>query len=289
MHLVIVSGRSGSGKTIALHALEDLGYYCVDNIPVGLLPALDKEIGSLHSKIAVSIDSRNLPSEINYFKQIIDELKKTKQICDILYLDADENSLLNRYSETRRKHPLTGAGISLRDAIRQEHKLLAPVASVADLIIDTSKINQHALQGLIRSRVERYKKSQLQLLLQSFGFKHSLPPDADFVFDVRCLPNPYWEAALRNLTGLDLEVQTYLQDKPLVQAMLDDITSFIANWLPIFQADNRSYLTIAIGCTGGKHRSVYMVEQLSERLAPLLEGILVRHREIELAKLMKAD
>ena len=282
MHLVIISGRSGSGKTVALHSLEDLGYYCVDNIPVGLLPALDKEIGSVHSKIAVSIDSRNLPIENSHFKKIIDGLKKTRHICDILYLDADENILLNRYSETRRKHPLTSKGISLREAIRQEHKLLAHIASLADFTLDTSKISQHVLHGIIRDRVERYRKGQLQLLLQSFGFKYGLPPDSDFIFDMRCLPNPYWEANLRQLTGLDLAVQQYLEKQEEVKKMLLDISTFAESWLPVFQADNRSYLTISIGCTGGRHRSVYVVELLKERLEHLLEGILVRHREISL-------
>ena len=281
MHLVIISGRSGSGKTIALHALEDLGYYCVDNIPVGLLPALDKEIGNIQTKIAISIDSRNLPTEISYFKEVIAELKKTRQICDILYLDADENILLNRYSETRRKHPLASLGSSLREAIRQEHQLLAPIASMADFILDTSKISQHVLHRLIRNRVEHYRKGQLQLLLQSFGFKYSLPPDSDFVFDVRCLPNPYWETNLRSLTGLDLAVQQYLKSEPVVNKMLNEISNFVEGWLPVFQADNRSYLTISIGCTGGKHRSVYLVEQLSKRLALVLDNILVRHRELD--------
>ena len=281
MHLVIISGRSGSGKTIALHALEDLGYYCVDNIPVALLPALDQAIGNVHSKIAVSIDARNLPTEISQFKSIIDTLKMTRQVCDIVYLDADENILLNRYSETRRKHPLSNKGISLREAIRQEHTLLAHVASLADFTIDTSKINQHALHGLIKSRVEHYREGQLQLLLQSFGFKYSLPPDADYIFDVRCLPNPYWQAELRHLTGVDAAVQSYLQAQPIVSKMLVDITNFITNWLPVFQADNRSYLTIAIGCTGGKHRSVFMVEKLKENLSHLLQDIFIRHRELD--------
>lgn len=280
MHLVIISGRSGSGKTIALHALEDLGYYCVDNIPVGLLPALDKEIGSVHTKVAVSVDSRNLPTEISHLKKIIDELKMTRQICDILYLDADENVLLNRYSETRRKHPLTNSSVSLREAIRQEHKLLAPIASFADFTLDTSNISQHILHSLIRDRVEHYNKGQLQLLLQSFGFKHGLPPDSDFIFDVRCLPNPYWVTELRILTGLDVKVQQYLQEQLEVKKMLTDIINFIEHWIPAFQADERSYLTISIGCTGGKHRSVYIVEQLRNRLQHVLENILVRHREI---------
>lgn len=280
MHLVIISGRSGSGKTIALHALEDLGYYCVDNIPVGLLPALDKEIGNIQTKIAVSIDSRNLPTEMSYFKEVIAGLKQTRQSCDILYLDADENILLNRYSETRRKHPLARAGVSLREAIRQEHQLLAPIASIADFIFDTSKISQHVLHRLIRDRVEHCRKGQMQVLLQSFGFKYSLPPDSDFVFDVRCLPNPYWETKLRALTGLDLAVQQYLASQPDVNKMLHDIADFVESWLPVFQADNRSYLTVSIGCTGGKHRSVYLVEQLSKRLALVLDNVLVRHREL---------
>lgn len=280
MHLVIISGRSGSGKTIALHALEDLGYYCVDNIPVGLLPALDKELGFVHSKVAVSIDSRNLPIEISHLKNIIDELKITRKICEILYLDADENVLLNRYSETRRKHPLTSNSVSLREAIRQEHKLLTSIASLADFTLDTSNISQHTLHSIIRDRVEHYNKGQLQLLLQSFGFKYGLPPDSDFIFDVRCLPNPYWVSELRILTGLDIKVQQYMQKQTEVKKMLTDIFNFAEDWIPAFQADERSYLTISIGCTGGKHRSVYIVEQLRMLLQNKLENILVRHREL---------
>ena len=280
MLLVIISGRSGSGKTIALHALEDLGYYCVDNIPVSLLPALDKEVAEIHNKIAVSIDSRNLPEQISFFKKIIDELKQSRQICDILYLDADENILLNRYSETRRKHPLTGKNVSLREAIRREHTLLSPIASLANFTLDTSRITQHTLHSLIKDRVKHYSSDQLQLLLQSFGFKYGLPPDSDFIFDVRCLPNPYWVTELRELTGLDLDVQKYLQQQQKVQSMLIDLINFIKTWLPIFKEDERSYLTISVGCTGGKHRSVFIVEQLKTQLESLLTNVIIRHREL---------
>lgn len=280
MHLVIISGRSGSGKTIALHALEDLGYYCVDNIPVGLLLSLDKEIGLIHTKVAVSIDSRNLPIDINYFKNIIDTLKATRQVCDIVYLDADENIILNRFSETRRKHPLTNSNVSLREAIRQEQKLLAPIVSLADFILDTSNLTQHALYSLIHERVEHASKGQLQVLLQSFGFKYGLPPDSDFVFDVRCLPNPYWLPELRHLTGLDLQIQQFLQQQTEVNTMLSDLINFVERWIPLFQANERSYLTISVGCTGGKHRSVYIIEQLYKHLQLSLDHILIRHREI---------
>ncbi len=265
MRLTIISGRSGSGKTIALHALEDMGFYCIDNLPITFLPELHKLIGSRHESVAVSIDARNIVDDLSQFRDNIQQFSENGQNCQIIYLDADEKTLLKRFSETRRKHPLSSATISLREAIRNEHTLLTPIASLADLTIDTSSSSRTALQNLVRERLmhaNELSKGQMHLLLQSFGFKHGLPPDADFVFDIRCLPNPYWEPNLRSQSGLDKDVIEFLEKSPEVQDMFKDILKFLKNWIPYFVADNRSYLTVAIGCTGGIHRSVYIVQKL---------------------------
>jgi RNase adapter protein RapZ len=282
VRLVIISGRSGSGKTIALHALEDLGFYCIDNLPVTLLPELESHIKGAHQMVAVSIDARNIPADLLHFKTVIDDLYQRGIESEILYLDASDNTLLKRYSETRRKHPLTQTGTSLREAIQNEKELLTPIANLADLIIDTSPINRQTLQNLVRDRVAQKNESKLQLLLQSFGFKHGLPADADFIFDLRCLPNPYWENELREKSGLDPEVVQFLESEPDVQRMLNDILVFLEHWIPRFEADNRSYLTIALGCTGGQHRSIYMVETLAQKIRKKFQNTEVRHRELKL-------
>jgi len=282
VRLVIISGRSGSGKTIALHVLEDLGFYCIDNLPASLLGAMHKEIGTLHPNIAVSIDSRNLPADNYDFKGLLAELKQNYSSCDLIYLDAEENILINRFSETRRKHPLTSDSISLSEAIRNEDALLSPVANCATYVINTSKLNQHELHEIIRARIESLSSNinRLQLLIQSFGFKYGLPDNADFVFDVRCLPNPYWRQDLQQLSGLEQPVKDYLQQEGIVIKMLADLTEFIRNWVPKFQEQERSYLTIAIGCTGGVHRSVYIAEQLALACRQELSNVVVRHREL---------
>lgn len=280
MKLVIISGRSGSGKTVALHALEDLGYYCIDNLPVTMLLDLKKHIKKAHRLVAVSIDARNIPSDVAYFKEILDHLKSPPSKCDILYLNADDNILLKRYSETRRKHPLTKSGTSLREAIQKEQELLAPIANLADYTIDTSNIKHQALHNLVRDRIIQPEERKLQLLLQSFGYKHGLPPEADFVFDIRCLPNPYWEPNLRTKSGLDKPVIEFLERQEDVQNMLHDILNFLLVWIPRFEADSRSYLTIAIGCTGGQHRSIYLVETIAQKIKAQIPNIEVRHRDL---------
>lgn len=280
MRLVIISGRSGSGKTIALHVLEDLGFYCIDNLPVALLPELEKYIPNDQMQVAVSIDARNLPSDLHHLKDIVADLKNRGKHADILYLDADENTLLKRYSETRRKHPLSNQKISLREAIRQEQSLLTPIASLADLTIDTSLLSRQKLQNLIRDRIATAPKTKIQILLQSFGYKHGLPPEADFLFDVRCLPNPYWVPELRELTGRDPKVINYLNENPDVQKMLSTLSHFLLEWIPHFEADNRSYLTVALGCTGGMHRSVYLTEELAKKLQNIAPNVQIRHREL---------
>lgn len=280
MRLVIISGRSGSGKTVVLHVLEDLGFYCIDNLPVALLPELDKHITGKEAKVAVSIDARNIPTDLHHFKDILSSLNQKGKKVDILYLDADENTLLKRYSETRRKHPLTNGKTSLREAIRKEQALLTPIASVADLTLDTSALSRLNLQNLIRDRVSDAPQNRIQVLLQSFGFKHGLPPEADFLFDVRCLPNPYWEPELRELSGKDDKVIQFLETKPDVKNMLESIYTFLETWIPRFEADSRSYLTVALGCTGGLHRSVYLVEALSKKINKLTPNTQLRHRDL---------
>jgi UPF0042 nucleotide-binding protein len=278
---VIISGRSGSGKSVALHALEDRGFYCIDNLPVALLPELEQYIGTNHPLVAVSIDARNMPTDLLNFKDIINQLNSQGKTCEILYLDADDNTLLKRFSETRRKHPLSNEITSLREAIRKEHNLLTPIASLADLTIDTSPLSRQSLHNLVVNRVAHHTNNTLQLLLQSFGFKHGIPPDADFVFDVRCLPNPYWDPSLRENTGLDKDVIQYLSTKPEVNKMLNDIYRFLVDWIPHFIADNRSYMTIALGCTGGQHRSVYLIESIAEKIRSQVPNTQVRHRELK--------
>lgn len=280
MRLVVVSGRSGSGKTISLHVLEDLGYYCIDNLPVDMLPGLVSKLQEAHPRLAVSIDARNLPSNVHLLKEVISELRQPGWHCEIIYLDADHKSLLRRFSETRRRHPLSNEKVSLQEAIEQERVLLSPLASMSDINIDTSHLTHHQLCGLIRDRVARENISRLQLLIQSFGFKNGMPADADFIFDVRCLPNPYWQPNLRTLTGKDLEVCSFLQAHSEVEEMIEDIIQFLDNWLPRFEADNRSYLTVGIGCTGGQHRSVYITEQLVKRAQTLQMNVQVRHRDL---------
>jgi UPF0042 nucleotide-binding protein len=280
MHIVVISGRSGSGKTIALHALEDLGFYCIDNLPISLFPHLYNELSTVYPKIAVSIDSRNLPKDLFNFKTILSEYKKSGSSIYIIYLDADEKTLMKRYSETRRKHPLTDSNTSLIEAIRKEQQLLSTIADLSKFNLDTTNLSQHQLHQLVRDRVSIHKGGKMQLLLQSFGFKHGLPPDSDYIFDVRCLNNPYWETGLRSLTGKDPAVQEFLANNSEAQQMCIDIASFIRSWLPKFEQDHRSYMCISIGCTGGNHRSVYLVESLNTILSNTIADIQVRHREL---------
>lgn len=285
MKLVIVSGRSGSGKSTALHVLEDLGYYCIDNLPIGLLlPLADEAIISEESrleKIAVSIDARNLSTSIDQFTDIYYQFKHRHFEMDVIYLDALNQTLLKRFHATRRKHPLSNDTISLKEAISAERALLAPIASVADLTVDTSDMSMYQLRDLIKERVVGKIGQDIALLFQSFGFKHGVPIDADFVFDVRCLPNPYWDTALRAFTGKDQPVQAFLEEQPDTLEMLSDITTYVSKWLPKFANSNRSYLTIAIGCTGGQHRSVYISEKLSEHFQSQQQNVQVRHKELQ--------
>ncbi len=284
MKLIIISGRSGSGKTTCLHVLEDLGYYCVDNMPASLLASLaeriQEESNNELNKVAVSIDARNLSGDLTKFREIFDRLDTSTIDRQIIFLDAETNTLLKRFSETRRKHPLSNSDLGLLEAIKLEKELLSPIANLASLTIDTSSLTLHELRDIVRDRVASHEPNILALQFQSFGFKHGIPIDADMVFDLRCLPNPYWVNTLRGLTGLNQEVIDYLEAEPEVQKMFNDIRSFLENWIPSFERNNRSYITIALGCTGGQHRSVFLSEKLKKHFSHTISNIQVRHREL---------
>lgn len=283
MRLIIVSGLSGSGKSVALHMLEDLGYYCIDNIPVTLLKsfvAVVQTEESAYTHAAVGIDARNQPADIATLPSMITDIREAQVECDVLFLHADEQTLIKRYRQSPRKHPLSGEGVDLKQAIAEERALLETVASAADLIIDTSNTSMHELRELIRDRVAARRESQLSLQFQSFGYKTGLPADADIVFDVRCLPNPYWVPGLRGQTGRDPAVAEWLSGQSEVIDMLESIAVYLQRWIPEFLRSNRSYLTVAVGCTGGQHRSVYLVERLADRFRDASENVMVRHTEI---------
>ena len=280
MHIFIVSGRSGSGKTIVLRVLEDLGYYCVDNLPVNLLPALSHTLTKNYEQVAVSIDVRNLPDSEQELMENLDFLPKDVNVT-VLYIDASDDVLIRRYGETRRLHPLSKGDASLEEAIIQERNLLDALATRADLYIDTSNLNVHQLTEMVRERILGKTSNELVLTFESFGFKHGVPKDIDFVFDARFLPNPHWEPELRPLTGIDIPVKEYLSAEPLVNKFIFQINNFISTWLPHLERNNRSYLTVAIGCTGGQHRSVYVAQTLSEQFKSKGKNIRVRHRELD--------
>ena len=282
MKLSIISGRSGSGKSTALRALEDAGFSCLDNFPVSLLEALVAESlvtpRSNDTDYAVCIDSRN--QELARFPEILARIDRSRVNIQIIYLDALTGTLVKRFSETRRRHPLTDEHTALLEAIEAERELLAPIADAADLTLDTTAMLGSQLIDAIRSRVAASKIPGISILFRSFGFKFGVPVDADFVFDIRCLPNPHWDSNLRRLTGLEQPVIEFLEGHEMVRNMHQDIASFLNTWIPAFEADNRAYMTVAIGCTGGQHRSVYMVESLGEQFSSHGGRVLVRHREL---------
>ena len=284
MKLIVISGRSGSGKSTCLHVLEDIGYYCVDNLPASMLGTLTESVSNdLHpefQEVAVSIDARNISEDLEKFPHIFENLDSNKIKRQIIFLDADDNTLLKRFSETRRRHPLTSENLGLLEAIRKEKFLLEPIISLSNLTIDTSSLSLHQLRDIVKNRVTSKAGTGLSVQFQSFGFKHGVPVDADMVFDVRCLPNPYWVVQLRSLNGLDKEVADYLDSQHEVQDMYTDIKDFLTRWLPKFEANNRSYITIAIGCTGGQHRSVYLCEKLKLEFNTTSYNVQVRHKEI---------
>jgi UPF0042 nucleotide-binding protein len=283
MSFFIVSGLSGSGKSIALQALEDLGFYCIDNLPASLLPHFAEQLLASEPdtvpNTAVGIDARNRA----FLDQLPDNLERLRTLgvdYRIVYLEADEAALVKRFMETRRKHPLTGPHTPLLEGIRLERKLLEPLAFDPAVRIDTTHTTPHELRARVQDFAQGGEAPGMTLLFESFGYKKGTPADADFVFDVRCLPNPHWQPTLRPLTGRDLPVVAFLEQHAVVARMLADLTGFIDNWLPGFESERRSYMTIAIGCTGGQHRSVYFAERLSAHFAGKGRKTQIRHREL---------
>ncbi|HET7921245.1 MAG TPA: RNase adapter RapZ [Gammaproteobacteria bacterium] len=285
MRLVLLSGLSGSGKSVALHMLEDLGYYCVDNLPAGMLQGFVRDTvlsqNPAYRRMAVGIDARNRIEDIREVPQTVRHLRTEGVECEIVYLHADEGTLLKRYNETHRPHPLAVDGRPLREAIRAEREILGRIADEADVVLDTTRTSVHELREMVRARIHREDRERLSLLLQSFGFRHGLPGDSDFVFDARGLPNPYWESALRPLTGRDPAVAGYLDKHEIVRHFLADLTGFLDDWIPRFEDSNRRYLTISVGCTGGFHRSVFVVERLAAHFRALQRDVIVRHNELK--------
>ena len=283
MHLIIVSGRSGAGKTTALHELEDMGFYCVDNLPVSLIPklvdTLNEDHRLCHRGVALGVDARNSEHDLMSINELLKNLPRFVS-CRTIFIDARDDILIQRFSETRRRHPLSQGDESLTDAITLEQERLAPLASVAVDLIDSSELTVHGLRDLIRDRYKIGTEHALQVIVQSFGFKKGIPLDADLVFDVRMLPNPHWEPALRPLSGLDQPVRDFLNTKPTPALLIEHISNFVSHWLPDYSRNQRSYLTIAIGCTGGQHRSVYVAEAVAAQLQNHDHPITVKHRDM---------
>jgi RNase adapter protein RapZ len=283
MRVIIISGTSGAGKSICLHALEDLDFCCIDNLPLALLSAFIDEVARAqppHPDAAVGIDARTIIDDLNSFGSVIATLRQRGITIEVVFLDANDATLIKRFSETRRRHPVSSGDLPLEEAIHHERLLLKPISSNAEIIIDTSRTNVHQLRDLVQKRLGGDASQPLSLLIESFGFKHGLPIEADFVFDVRCLPNPHWEPRLRPLSGRDTDVCEFLASHPEVQQMFEDIYTLLIKWIPHFERDRRSYMTIAIGCTGGQHRSVWFVEQLAARLQQAGQQAVIRHREL---------
>ena len=285
--LIIISGLSGSGKSVALQSLEDIGYYCVDNLPAVLLPEFVRNLPQASSSegeriagAAVSIDSRN-NRYLDQLDAVLGGFEQDGHYVRVLFLNAEEEKLVRRYSETRRKHPLTDDNTPLIEGIRREREVLKPLLDRAEKIVDTTETTPHELRGLVRDFAGGAGVNGPLLLLESFGFKHGSPREADFIFDVRCLPNPHWEEQLRALTGMDKPVEDFLDGQPMVSEMTDGIFAFLHRWLPGFASENRSYITVAVGCTGGRHRSVYICQRLVERFREAGLHAQVRHRQLE--------
>jgi UPF0042 nucleotide-binding protein len=283
MQLIIISGRSGSGKSTALHQLEDEGYYCIDNLPAALLPALVREAGGEQFRhfqgTAVCIDARNAWQDLENFTAIVDTLPDSVDT-QILFLDALDAVLIKRFSETRRRHPLSSETTPLAEAIDKERLLLETIAGRASLVLDSSQMTIYELRDTIKQRLIGSTTGTMSILVQSFGFKRGVPRDADLVFDVRMLPNPHWEKGLRLQSGLDGEVQSFLKSQPMTTELYRDICHYLDNWLPRYRDSNRSYITVALGCTGGQHRSVYLADRLFQHYREQFPNIHIRHREL---------
>ncbi len=286
MKLVIISGLSGSGKSVAINTLEDADFYCIDNMPLSMLLTCIEHLTAnplpYYEKAAIGVDARNASKDVVSFPEIVSAIKNSGINLELIHLEANEDTLIQRYSETRRKHPLTKNGLPLVEAIHMEKQILEDLVLLADLRIDTTSTNVRQLRSIINERVCKKTSANLTILLQSFGFKYGVPKDSDYVFDVRCLPNPYWEKSLRDLSGKDIEVIEFLQSHNEVTQMIDSISAFIEKWLPLFIKENRSYLSVSIGCTGGHHRSVHVSEYISNRLKNFQDThVSVRHRDLE--------
>ena len=282
--LIVVSGLSGSGKSVVLRTLEDLEYYCVDNLPSALLPAFVRAVSvdaeGRHARLAVGVDVRNRADDLNRLPGVLAELGGLGIEYELVFLDTRDGVLIKRFSETRRRHPLSLEGLGLADAIALERKLMRPIAAIADRVIDTSELNVHQLRRVVLSEMGM-SASSLTLLFESFAFKRGVPPVADFVFDARCLPNPHWNVELRPLSGRDAPVREWLEQQPDMVLFHDQLRDFLATWLPRFQSEGRSYVTICIGCTGGRHRSVHLVERLADHFRQDYQQVLSYHRELE--------
>jgi len=280
MEIIIISGRSGAGKSVALRALEDAGYYCVDNIPLDLLPQLTDILSQSQSSVAISLDIRNIPNSANTLEQTLNTLQKYHQL-KIIFLEADRGTLIRRYSDSRRLHPLSLKDLSLETAIDEEYRYLEPLIQHANFIIDTTHLSTHTLAERLREFLRGNSDKELKIVVESFGFKYGIPLDADYVFDVRFLPNPHWDPTLRPMTGLDVPVAEFLNSHMQVNEFIYLTRNYIDTWLPMLEKNNRSYLTIAIGCTGGKHRSVYIAQQLGEYFQAKGKIVQIQHKSLE--------
>ncbi|WP_118775176.1 RNase adapter RapZ [Haemophilus haemolyticus] len=280
MEIIIISGRSGAGKSVALRALEDAGYYCIDNIPLDLLPQLTDILSQSQSSVAISLDIRNIPNSANPLEQTLNTLQKYHQL-KIIFLEADRGTLIRRYSDSRRLHPLSLKDLSLEAAIDEEYRYLEPLIQHANFIIDTTHISTHTLAERLREFLRGNSDKELKIVVESFGFKYGIPLDADYVFDVRFLPNPHWDPTLRPMTGLDAPVAEFLNSHTQVNEFIYLTRNYIDTWLPMLEKNNRSYLTIAIGCTGGKHRSVYIAQQLGEYFQAKGKIVQIQHKSLE--------
>ncbi|HHW7570047.1 TPA: RNase adapter RapZ [Mannheimia haemolytica] len=280
MELIIISGRSGSGKSVALRALEDAGYYCVDNIPLPLIPTLTYYLTQENRSAVISLDIRNLPNTPNAIEELLTQLEPLNT--KLIFLDCERNTLIRRYSDSRRIHPLsTQDDLSLEGALDLEQKLLEPLVQNANYIIDTSHLSSHELAENLRQILQGSTEKELKIIFQSFGFKYGLPADSDYVFDVRFLPNPHWNPELRPMTGLEQPVIDFLERQTEVHNFIYQTRNYLEMWLPMLEQNNRSYLTIAIGCTGGKHRSVFIAEQLAKYFQAKGKNVQVRHKSLE--------
>lgn len=282
--MVIVSGMSGAGKSVALNTFEDLGFYCVDNLPAELLPAFVKSVasgGSAPEKLAVGIDVRSR-SDLGDLPEWLSAVGALGLDPKLLFFDADDNALLRRYADTRRRHPLSHLGLALSDAIGLERQALKPLRQIADVVIDTSALNVHQLRRQVITEFALAHDSSPSLLFESFAYRHGVPADADFVLDARVLPNPHWNPELRPLSGRDTSVREFLGAQPDVAQYVEQITQFLDTWLPRLKSETRSYVTVAFGCTGGRHRSVYLAERLAAHCREKgWAEVAVHHRELD--------